>query len=328
MRSPPPMRRWARSGRPRSSAFSPGSTSATASREYLAHLPRIERYLANNLAHPLLQPLAVWYQAHLPRALGEPPVNPSLESRSQSRRWPAVPKTAMVFAAGLGTRMRPITEKLPKPLVKVAGKALIDHCLDRFAEEGVERAIVNVHWLADQIEAHLAARRAAGNPVLRRAGTLARPGRRHQARAAADRPDPFFLCNTDAFWIEGPRSNLARLAAAFDPERMDAALLVAASAGAVGVDWPGDFSWTPKAGSRRARIAMSRPSSTPALASSSPSFSRTSRPKLSASRRSFTRRPARDACSACASTACGCMSDGRKRSPRRSARSTARFFSA
>ena len=73
---------------------------------------------------------------------------------------PPVPKTAMVFAAGLGTRMRPITETLPKPLVKVGGRALIDHSLDRLAENGVERAIVNVHWLAGQIEAHLAKRRA------------------------------------------------------------------------------------------------------------------------------------------------------------------------
>ncbi len=71
-----------------------------------------------------------------------------------------VPKTAMVFAAGLGTRMRPITETLPKPLVEVHGRTLIDYCLDRLAENGVERAIVNVHWLADQIEA--ASRQAEG----------------------------------------------------------------------------------------------------------------------------------------------------------------------
>src|SRR5271170_2518283 len=73
---------------------------------------------------------------------------------------PPVPRTAMVFAAGLGMRMRPITDALPKPLVKVGGRALVDHCLDRLAENGVERAIVNVHWLADQIEAHLAMRRS------------------------------------------------------------------------------------------------------------------------------------------------------------------------
>ena len=81
---------------------------------------------------------------------------------------PPVPKTAMVFAAGLGTRMRPITETLPKPLVKVGGRALIDYFLDRLAENGVERAIVNVHWLADQIEAHLADPAVAEDPHLRR----------------------------------------------------------------------------------------------------------------------------------------------------------------
>ena len=152
-----------------------------------------------------------------------------------------MPKAAMVFAAGLGARMRPITETVPKPLVKVAGKALIDHCLDRFAEAGVARAVVNVHWLADQIEAHLAAR---SEPAIvfsdERAQLLDQGGGIKRALPLLG-PAPFFLCNTDAFWIEGPRSNLRRLAAAFDPERMDAILLVAASAGAVGVDWPGDF---------------------------------------------------------------------------------------
>src|SRR5579862_5432041 len=73
--------------------------------------------------------------------------------------FPQAPKTAMVFAAGLGLRMRPLTEAVPKPLIKVAGKPLIDHCLDRLVEAGVERAIVNVHYLADQIETHLKGRR-------------------------------------------------------------------------------------------------------------------------------------------------------------------------
>jgi MurNAc alpha-1-phosphate uridylyltransferase len=157
-----------------------------------------------------------------------------------------MPKAAMVFAAGLGARMRPITERLPKPLVKVAGKALIDHCLDRFAEAGVERAVVNVHWLAGQIEAHLAGR---ARPEIvfsdERAQLLDQGGGIKRALPLLGEA-PFFLCNTDAFWIEGPRSNLARLAAAFDPEWMDAALLVAATAPAVGVDWPGDFSCDPE----------------------------------------------------------------------------------
>ena len=155
-----------------------------------------------------------------------------------------IPKTAMVFAAGLGVRMRPITETMPKPLVKVHGRAIIDHCLDRLAENGVETAIVNVHWLADQIEAHLASRTTPRivfsderEKILDQGGGIKRALPRIGAA-------PFLICNTDALWIEGPRSNLARLAEAFDPEIIDIALLVAASANAVGVDWPGDFTMT------------------------------------------------------------------------------------
>ena len=152
-----------------------------------------------------------------------------------------VPKTAMVFAAGLGKRMRPITETTPKPLVKVAGRTLIDHCLDRLEANGVEKAIVNVHWLADQIEAHLATRRSPKIVISdERAKLLDQGGGIRRALPEIGR-DPFLLCNTDSFWIEGPRSNIARLAEAFDPEAMDFILLVAASAHAVGVDWPGDF---------------------------------------------------------------------------------------
>ena len=151
------------------------------------------------------------------------------------------PKAAMVFAAGRGERMRPITETLPKPLVEVAGAALIDHCLDRFAREGIERAIVNVHWLADQIEAHLKSR-ARPRIVIsdEREKLLDQGGAIKKVLSQLGR-EPFFICNTDAFWIEGPRSNLRRLAESFDPSRMDALLLVASGAGAVGVDWPGDF---------------------------------------------------------------------------------------
>ncbi len=154
------------------------------------------------------------------------------------------PKIAMVFAAGLGMRMRPITDALPKPLVKVGGRALIDYCLDRLAENGVERAIVNVHWRADQIETHLASRKAPKILISdEREALLDQGGAIKRALPALGR-DPFLICNTDAFWIEGPRSNIARLADAFDPEAMDVALLVAAAAGAVGVDWPGDFTMT------------------------------------------------------------------------------------
>jgi N-acetyl-alpha-D-muramate 1-phosphate uridylyltransferase len=152
-----------------------------------------------------------------------------------------VPKTAMVFAAGLGTRMRPTTDTLPKPLIEIHGKPLIDHCLDRLGQSGVERAIVNVHWLAGQIEAHLATRRLPKILISDERSKLLDQGGGIKRALPMIGADPFLICNTDAFWIEGPRSNIARLARAFDPEAMDILLLVAAGAGAVGVDWPGDF---------------------------------------------------------------------------------------
>jgi MurNAc alpha-1-phosphate uridylyltransferase len=152
-----------------------------------------------------------------------------------------MPSTVMVFAAGLGSRMRPITDTVPKPLVEVAGRALIDHCLDRFARDGVAKAIVNVHWLADQIEAHLAARTSPEIVISDERERLLDQGGGIKKALRWIGALPFFVCNTDAFWIEGPRSNLRRLADAFDAARMDAILLVATGAGAVGVDWPGDF---------------------------------------------------------------------------------------
>ena len=157
---------------------------------------------------------------------------------------PPVPKTAMVFAAGLGMRMRPISETLPKPLIKVRGRTLIDHCLDRLAESGVERAIVNVHWLADQIEAHLAKRRTPKIVISDERSKLLDQGGGIKRALRLIGDDPFLICNTDAFWVEGPRSNIARLARTFDSDAMDILLLVAAGAGAVGVDWTGDFAMT------------------------------------------------------------------------------------
>jgi len=147
----------------------------------------------------------------------------------------------MVFAAGLGKRMRPLTDSIPKPLIEVAGRTLIDHNLDRLGASGIETAVVNVHWLADQIEAHLGDRERPRIVISdERARLLDQGGGIKRALGSIGR-DPFLLCNTDSFWIEGPRSNIARLADSFVPETMDFLLLVAASATAVGVDWPGDF---------------------------------------------------------------------------------------
>lgn len=156
-----------------------------------------------------------------------------------------MPHTAMVFAAGLGTRMRPITDKLPKPLVEVRGKPLIDHMLDRFAEAGVEKAVVNVHYMADDIERHLKARTKPQIVISdERAKLLDQGGGIVKALPELGK-DPFFIANTDSLWIEGAKSNLDKLAEHWDPQKMDVLLLVAATASSIGVDWPGDFHMLP-----------------------------------------------------------------------------------
>lgn len=153
-----------------------------------------------------------------------------------------MPAKAMVFAAGLGTRMRPLTDRVPKPLIKVAGKPMIDHILDRFDAAGVGTAIVNVHYLADQIEEHLSARKKPKILISdERDKLLDQGGGIGKALPLLGR-EPFFLSNTDAFWIEGPRQNLHRLAEAWNPKKMDILLLLAATTASVGVDWAGDFS--------------------------------------------------------------------------------------
>ncbi|WP_132255425.1 nucleotidyltransferase family protein [Methylobacterium segetis] len=153
---------------------------------------------------------------------------------------------AFVLAAGLGKRMRPVTATLPKPLVEVAGKALLDHTLDRAAEGGITRAIVNVHWLADLIEAHLARREGLPRIAVsdERAALLETGG---GVRKALDLvgPDPFVVFNSDSFWLEGPEPNLARLVAQWDPAAMDILLLVAPTATSLGYEGTGDFVMDP-----------------------------------------------------------------------------------
>ena len=155
------------------------------------------------------------------------------------------PTTAMVFAAGLGTRMRPLTDKIPKPLVSVAGKALIDYALDDFAKAGVTTAIVNVHHLADLIERHLSTR-ASPRIILsdERASLLDQGGGIKKVLPLFE-GRPFFICNTDAFWKDDGAANFQALARAWDGDRMDAALLLAETKGSVGVDWGGDFELQP-----------------------------------------------------------------------------------
>ena len=155
------------------------------------------------------------------------------------------PRRAMVLAAGRGERMQPITNRIPKPLVAVDGKALIDHVLDRLADAGVERAVVNVHYLADQLERHLAGRKKpqivisdereklldTGGGVVKALDTLGHA--------------PFFHVNSDTIWIDGVQPNLTRLAASFDLARMDALLLLAPTTTSIGYSGRGDFRMLP-----------------------------------------------------------------------------------
>jgi len=135
------------------------------------------------------------------------------------------PTTAMLLAAGLGTRMRPLTDATAKPLLPLGGRALIDHALDHLVAAGVHTVVVNAFWQADRLAAHLA-NRAQPRIILRREATLLDTG--GGVRAALDQLGdvPFYVVNGDAFWLNGPRPALARLAEAFDPDRLDAILLV------------------------------------------------------------------------------------------------------
>jgi len=155
------------------------------------------------------------------------------------------PKTAMVLAAGLGTRMRPLTDDRPKALVEVAGRALIDHVLDRLAETGVERAVVNVHWFADRLEQHLAGRGRRPDIVIsdERAELLETGGGLKKAGPLLD-SDPVFVANIDSVWTDNGRegnSALNQLARLWNPSTMDAALLLARREGSIGFEGDGDF---------------------------------------------------------------------------------------
>lgn len=149
--------------------------------------------------------------------------------------------TAMLLAAGLGKRMRPLTDVRPKPLIEVAGKPLIDHVLDRLADVGVETAVVNVHYLADQMEAYLAGRQRPRILISdERTGLLDSGGGVKKALPVLGGA-PFIVCNCDSFWIEGPQNNLEALTAAWDSARMDILMLVAATATSIGFDGRGDY---------------------------------------------------------------------------------------
>ena len=184
----------------------------------------------------------------------------AIAGRRVGASLPLASDTAMVLAAGLGKRMRPLTATRPKPLVSVAGKPLIDHALDRLAEAGVARAVVNVHYFADALEAHLAVRGRAGlGPATvisdERAQLLETGGGMVHACAAGLLPDPFFALNSDNIWLDGPRDALRELSVNWDAARMDALLLLVRHTGAHNYHGLGDFRLDPlgRASRREAR---------------------------------------------------------------------------
>lgn len=156
-------------------------------------------------------------------------------------------RTAMVLAAGKGERMRPLTLRMPKPLVPLAGRPLIDHVLDRLADAGVETAVVNVHYLPEQLEAHLAGRKGKSPEILisdERGVLLDTGGGAKKALPLLGR-GPFFIHNADTAWSEGATPALARMLRLWDPSVMDCLLLLAPVATSVGYTAKGDFSMAP-----------------------------------------------------------------------------------
>lgn len=148
---------------------------------------------------------------------------------------------AMIMAAGMGTRMRPLTDTMPKPLVPFAGKPLIDHVLDRLADAGIAEAVVNVHYLADMLEAHLASRRHPRIIISDEREALLDTGGGTKKALPLLGDDPIITFNSDSVWADEIGSNLASLMAAWDPERMDALLMIADAARTIGYVGRGDF---------------------------------------------------------------------------------------
>jgi MurNAc alpha-1-phosphate uridylyltransferase len=163
------------------------------------------------------------------------------------------PSKAMVLAAGLGVRMRPLTDRMPKPLVQVAGRALLDHVLDKLGDAGVNEAVVNVHYLPDQIIHHVATR-ARPRVIIsdERDEVLGTGGAVVKALPLLGNA-PFFHVNADTMWIDGVRPNLARLAEAFDPRRMDILLLMAPTTSSIGYGGRGDYAMLPDGALRKRR---------------------------------------------------------------------------
>ena len=158
---------------------------------------------------------------------------------------PLASDVAMVLSAGLGKRMRPLTASRPKPLVQVAGKPLIDHCLDKLQDAGVARAVVNVHYLADALEAYLSRRETPEIAISDEREQLLETGGGMVKALPLIGSDPFFALNSDNIWLDGPRNVFEHLSDAWDAKQMDALLLLVPHARAFNYRGKGDFHMDP-----------------------------------------------------------------------------------
>ncbi len=194
---------------------------------YLAHIPRLWRLLDGNFRHPVLAPVKAWLDRSYP-------------ARAAAHSGgDAMIDTAMILAAGFGTRMRPITEHTPKPLIPLCGRSLIDHGIDRLVAAGVKRVVVNTHYKAPMMAEHLTQRRDV-EIVLSHEETLLDTGGGVK-NALKHLGEAFFVVNADVFWLNARTPALMRLARAWDPARLDALLLVQRTTSAIGYDGIGDF---------------------------------------------------------------------------------------
>ncbi len=164
-------------------------------------------------------------------------------------------RQAMLLAAGLGIRMRPLTDETAKPMLRLAGRPLLDHALDRLVAAGVERVVVNLHWRAEIVRAHLRHRPAPPEIILRHEESLLETGGAIRAALTdgALAPEPFFIINGDAFWLDGPTPALNRLKHRFDPAQTDARLLLHRTFQVHAETGPGDFALDPWLTPRRRR---------------------------------------------------------------------------
>ena len=223
-------------------------------------------------------------------------------------------KTAMVLAAGFGERMRPLTLRMPKPLVPLAGRALIDHVLDRLASAGVTTAVVNVHYLPDQLEAHLAGRlgRPPETTVSDERGLLLDTGGGVKKILPMLGPGPFFIHNADSVWSEGATPALSRMLRKWNPETMDCLLLLAPVTTSIGYAARGDFNMDQDGRLARREANQVVPFALPGCRSAIRGCSRALPKGGSRSTSCGIGHLPRADSTACGSTGTGCMSERRK----------------